>query len=415
VLEDDNETSLKSLFKFECDVTEGRQVSGIDINSVNPDLIAVSYGEYDIDSVNELKQGILAFWTLKNPTFPEKIIYWDNSITCCQWSKKQPHLIAIGDSQGNIAVFNIRSDSLAPIADSKDLDGKHTDIIWEIKWVDRDTKGEALVSISGDGRVVEWSMKKGLELTDLTQLKRETNPNQKDVFQSAAADDKEKKAGMTFINTGGMSVDFPIKESGITYYAATEDCSIHMCSTSYPDQYIENYYGHTGPIYKVKCNPFWHPQDCPIFLTCSYDWTVRVWNARDTQAALVCHQIAGEVLRDQVNDIEWSPSTSSCFASVTNDGRVEIWDLKVDTLGPIITFFDTDENDNRIHTPKTIVKFSPTAPVILTGNLNGQVDVYRTKGLEHVQVLTTDQQNRLMGSLKKEDFSSDTKNDNPEE
>ena len=55
MLEDDNETSLKSLFKFECDVTEGRLVSGIDINCVNPNPIAVSYGEYDIDSVNELK------------------------------------------------------------------------------------------------------------------------------------------------------------------------------------------------------------------------------------------------------------------------------------------------------------------------------------------------------------------------
>jgi len=79
-----------------------------------------------------------------------------------------PHLIAIGDSQGNIAIYNIRSDDLSPIVDSKDLEGKHTDIIWEIKWVDRDTKGEAIVTVSGDGRVIEWSMKKGLELTDLT-------------------------------------------------------------------------------------------------------------------------------------------------------------------------------------------------------------------------------------------------------
>ena len=92
-------------------------------------------------------------------------------------------MIAIGDSHGNIAIFNIRSDEYnIPIAESKDLDGKHTDIIWEIQWVDRDAKGEALVSISGDGRVIEWSMKKGLEMSDLTQLKRETNPNQKDVF-----------------------------------------------------------------------------------------------------------------------------------------------------------------------------------------------------------------------------------------
>ena len=244
--EDEDKVSLTHLFKFKCDVTDGTPVTCMDINSANPDLIAVSYGEYDIDCTQQLKQGILAFWTLKNPTFPEKIIYHEHSITSCQFSKRNPHLIAIGDSHGNIAIFNIRSEDYnLPIAESKDLDGKHTDIIWEIQWVDRDAKGEALVSISGDGRVIEWSMKKGLEMSDLTQLKRETNPNQKDVFQSAAADEgKEKKGGMTFISTGGLSIDFPAKQNGITYYAATEDCSIHQCSVSYPDQYLENYYGH---------------------------------------------------------------------------------------------------------------------------------------------------------------------------
>jgi hypothetical protein len=55
----------------------------MDINSANPDLIAAGYGEFDIDCTKEMKGGILAFWTLKNPTYPEKIIYTDNSITCC--------------------------------------------------------------------------------------------------------------------------------------------------------------------------------------------------------------------------------------------------------------------------------------------------------------------------------------------
>jgi len=80
-----------------------------------------------------------------------------------------------------------------------------------------------LVSIAGDGRVIEWNMKKGLELTDLTQLKRETNPNHQDAMQSAASDESSKKGGMTFLKTGGMSIDFPLKENGVTYYAATED------------------------------------------------------------------------------------------------------------------------------------------------------------------------------------------------
>lgn len=149
----------------------------MDINEANPDLVAVGYGEFDIDCTKTLKPGLLCFWTLKNPNYPEKIIETEHSITCCQFSKKSPHLIGVGDSHGNIAIYNVKNADNKPVVESKDLEGKHTDIIWELRWVERDTKGEALVSISGDGRVIEWSMKKGLEFTELMQLKRETNPN----------------------------------------------------------------------------------------------------------------------------------------------------------------------------------------------------------------------------------------------
>ncbi len=178
-------------------------------------------------------------------------------------------------------------------------------------------------------------MKKGLEFTELMQLKRETNPNQKDVFGGVEGD---KKGNMTFINTGGLSIDFPATESGMIYFAATEDCAIHRCSVSYSEQSYETYYGHTGPIYKVRCNPFWHPIECPIFMTCSYDWTVRIWKTKEINEKLVCHEMSN---KEQVNDVQWSPHTSSVFASVTNDGRIEIWDLKKDNLAPLIIHFDT--------------------------------------------------------------------------
>jgi len=32
-----------------------------------------------------------------------------------------------------------------------------------VKWVDKGEKGEVLVSIGGDGRINEWSLKKGLD------------------------------------------------------------------------------------------------------------------------------------------------------------------------------------------------------------------------------------------------------------
>ena len=130
-----------------------------------------------------------------------------------------------------------------PIASSKDIDGKHTDIIWEIHWVQRDSKGEFLISISGDGRIIEWSMRKGLEMTELKQLKRETNPNQPNVY--AGAELVQKNEGITFLPTGGLSIDFPAAhEQGNNYFVATEDCSVHKCSTTFSERYSHGYFGH---------------------------------------------------------------------------------------------------------------------------------------------------------------------------
>lgn len=71
-----------------------------------------------------------------------------------------------------------------------------------------------------------------------------------------------------------------------------------------------------------------------------------MWNALDTsKEVLICQQVSGDYpLKAQVNDIAWSPNTSSAFASVADDGRVEIWDLKINPLAPVVTHFDTDKD-----------------------------------------------------------------------
>jgi len=64
------------------------------------------------------------------------------------------------------------------VQESSKITGKHIDTVWETQWVDRGAeKGEFLVSISSDGRIIEWSMKKGLEHRDLLTIKKPTNPN----------------------------------------------------------------------------------------------------------------------------------------------------------------------------------------------------------------------------------------------
>lgn len=103
------------------------------------------------------------------------------------------------------------------------------------------------------------------------------------------------------------------------------------------------------------------------------------------------------------------------FASVANDGRIEIWDLKKDNLAPVKTYFDKDGDGKEINTAKTVVRFSRNSPVLLAGSEDGKVGVYRTLGLEHVQVSERDQINRLLSAIAKDEFNASAKDQHHDE
>ena len=53
----------------------------------------------------------------------------------------------------------------------------------------------------------------------------------------------------------------------------TEEGRIHKCSKAYNSAYLETYEGHYMAVYTVRWNAF-NPK---IFLSCSADWTVKLW------------------------------------------------------------------------------------------------------------------------------------------
>ena len=89
------------------------------------------------------------------------------------FSNKNPNYIVASDYAGEIMIYDLRVNSNKPIADSTEIKDKHTDIVWECKWIERpNDKNEMIVSISSDGKVKEWSLKKGLEVSDLMKMKK---------------------------------------------------------------------------------------------------------------------------------------------------------------------------------------------------------------------------------------------------
>ena len=145
-----------------------------------------------------------------------------------------------------------------------------------------------------------------------------------------------------------------------SYLVGTEQGPIHRCSCSYNEQYLSTCFGHTGPVHRVRWSPFLSD----VFLSCSSDWTVRLWRfgeagehagsggsgvgegrgeEGDGGQECLFRFLSGKVrggtflscmeygilmiTQDTVSDIAWSPTISTMFGCVSTDGRMEIWDL----------------------------------------------------------------------------------------
>ena len=110
-----NKEALHYLFTFSSKEFQGYSVTSADWNPVNKDLLAVTY-EYNGEEEKAGKRGLLMFWTLKNPAFPQKIFYSDSKLTACKFSIENPNLIACGTHDGVILIYDIRKKDNAPIA-----------------------------------------------------------------------------------------------------------------------------------------------------------------------------------------------------------------------------------------------------------------------------------------------------------
>ncbi|XP_041356951.1 dynein intermediate chain 4, axonemal-like isoform X2 [Gigantopelta aegis] len=351
--------NLERLWTYNCQLTKGRNVSCMVWNTLNPDLIAIGYGQFEFTNQ---KGGLVCCWSLKNIEYPERVYNCKEGVTALDFSRTNPNLLTIGLYDGGVAIYNVRNTKDEPIVDNFGNPGKHTAPVWQVQWIEKERgsgeeKTEVVVSVSTDGKITQWSIRKGFESYELMRLKR--------VPMKMGGKAKEKKTE-AFIsrNAGGLCFDFYSRDSNV-YLAGTEDGQIHKCSCSYNEQYLETYSGHTGPVYKIH----WSPYIKDIFLSCSADWSVRLWH-QDQQKPILSFFSSTK----PVNDVDWSPQSSTVFACV-NNGAVEVWDLSTSTLDPVIINNPTSE------ATQTTVVFAKNSNCILVGDSEGQVTVYQLSSM----------------------------------
>ncbi|XP_078417405.1 dynein axonemal intermediate chain 4 isoform X2 [Cetorhinus maximus] len=350
---------LQPLWSFTCSLTKGRNVSCMVWNKHNLDLLAVGYGQF---GYKEQRGGLICCWSLKNPMWPERIYNCESGITALEFSADSPNLLAVGHYDGTVAIYNIRNLENGLVLDSSNDHNKHIGPVWQLKWTEQDRNSKedekegTLISIAADGRVAKWTLAKGLESSDLMRIKQTGMQTSRKM-----ATDKEKKSEASISRQApGMCFSFHPKEANI-YLAGTEEGYIHKCSCSYNEQFLETYGVHKGPVYKVA----WSPFSSDTFLSCSADWSIHVWNQEVLRPVLRF----SSTITKAVHDIMWSPKTATVFGAV-NEDRVEVWDLAVSILDPVIIC-----PANEGLTLSTIL-FAKNTDCILVGDSNGEVIIY---------------------------------------
>lgn len=338
------EGSLLPLWRFSTERTKRKQVTTLLWNPSYPDLFAVAYGSYDF-----MRQGsgMVCCFSLKNTSHPEYIFSTESGVMCLDFHRHHHSLLAVGCYDGTVMVFDVRSKLNRPIYSSSIRTGKHTDPVWQVHWQEEDLAKELnFYSISSDGQVASWIMSKNeLKMEPVMQLK----------LVATARDDPEEVnlSGLA----GGCCFDFN-RHSDHLFIVGTEEGKIHKCSKAYSGQYLETYQGHHMAVYSLKWNPF-HPR---VFISCSADWTVKIWDHNSAQPILSFD------LGNAVGDVAWAPYSSTVFAAVTSDGKVHIFDLAENKHEPIC------EQKVVKRAKLTHVAFNQSDPIIIVGDDRGGVN-----------------------------------------
>jgi dynein intermediate chain 1 len=335
--------SLLPLWRFTTEKTKRKHVTALCWNPNYHDLFAVGYGSYEFTRQGS---GVICCYSLKNTFHPEFMFTTESGVMSLDFHPHHESLLAVGCYDGTVMVFDVRNKVNRPIYSSSIRTGKHTDPVWQVHWQEEELAKELyFFSISTDGQVASWIMSKNeLKMEPVTQLK----------LVASAKDDPDEVniSGLA----GGCCFDFN-KHNEHLFIVGTEEGKIHKCSKAYSGQYLETYQGHHMAIYALKWNPF-HPK---IFMSCSADWTVKIWD-HEFPSPLLSFD-----LQNAVGDACWSPYSSSTFAAVTSDSKVYVFDLAQNKHEPLA--------DQRVgkKAKLTHVQFNLTDPILIVGDERGTV------------------------------------------
>ncbi|KAF8971998.1 hypothetical protein BGZ46_010173, partial [Entomortierella lignicola] len=324
--EDLNGNRMRLVSSFHDDRwSKNRSVTDVSWSSKHPELIVSSYNKNPL-AVNE-PDGIVCVWNIHLADRPEFVFHSQSDVLTVRFSDFHPNLIIGGTYSGQILLWDTRAKSL-PVLKTHLSVGGHTHPVYAMEMVGTQN-AHNLISVSTDGTMCSWQLDMLAQPQETLALDYPSHPITDEVAVTA--------------------LGFPDGETN-AFWVGTEEGAVYQANryaragsqaginTTY------SYKGHFGPITGLDFHPLFGPVDfSDLYLTCSVDWTVKLWRKRThaktaTPDNAIVHPLYSfESADDYVYDVKWSPTHPAVFGTVEGSGKFDVWNLNKDTEVPVMS------------------------------------------------------------------------------
>ncbi|GJJ11242.1 hypothetical protein Clacol_005474 [Clathrus columnatus] len=301
---------------------KNRSITDVDWSPKYPELSVASYNKNPA-ALNE-PDGVVAVWNLHLLERPEFVFHSQSDVLSVCFSPFHSNLVFGGTYSGQILLWDTRSRHL-PILKTPLSASGHTHPVYAMQTVGTQN-AHNLITSSTDGTVCSW-------LVDMLAQPQET------LELVYSGHNKTNEVATT-------TLAFPDNET-TTFYVGTEEGSVYQANrydragAKAGLQQNDIYRGHSGPIMGIDFHPLHGSVDfSDYFLTCSVDWTVKLWRRSTAKPSNTIQYIAPlysfDEADDYVYDVKWHPSHPALFGTVDGSGRFDLWNLNMDTEVPVV-------------------------------------------------------------------------------
>ncbi|KAK2858238.1 hypothetical protein Q7C36_006157 [Tachysurus vachellii] len=318
-----------------------RVVTCLDWSPQYPELLMASYSSNE-EAPHE-PDGVVLVWNMKyKKTTAEYVFHCQSAVMSAAFAQFHPNLVVGGTYSGQIVLWDNRSNKRTPVQRTPLSASAHTHPVYCVNVIGTQN-AHNLISISTDGKMCSWSLDMLSTPQDSLEL----------VFKQS------KPVAVT-------SMAFPLGDVN-NFVVGSEDGTVYTaCRHGSKAGISEMFEGHHGPVTGLDCHTATGPVDFShLFVTSSFDWTVKLWSTRNTKPLY-----SFEDNSDYVYDVMWSPAHPALFACVDGVGHLDLWNLNNETEVPSASV--TVEGNPALNR----VRWANSGREVAVGDSEGRVHIY---------------------------------------